>query len=165
MEFLGIGPFELLLILFLVLLVFGPKDMAQAGRNLGRWIYQLRNSDVWRSLMQTGSQLRELPKQIIQEAELEELSKALPTKEEIGLIGDLGQIELPPLAPKNQAPANPKLASWSGETQSVPRPEAPTAGSDYLSAWSQPDRKSRGPGFPKPTQANSQPAETADDPE
>ena len=36
MNFLGVGPFELLLILVIATVVLGPERMAQAGRTLGR---------------------------------------------------------------------------------------------------------------------------------
>src|SRR3990170_7557722 len=42
MDFLGIGPFELLLILVIATVVLGPERMAQAGRTLGRLYAQYR---------------------------------------------------------------------------------------------------------------------------
>lgn len=42
MNFLGIGPFELLLILVIATIVLGPERMAQAGRTLGRLYAQYR---------------------------------------------------------------------------------------------------------------------------
>lgn len=42
MNFLGIGPFELLLVLIIATIVLGPERMAQAGRTLGRLYAQYR---------------------------------------------------------------------------------------------------------------------------
>jgi Tat protein translocase TatB subunit len=42
MNFLGIGPFELLLILVIATVVLGPERMALAGRTLGRLYAQYR---------------------------------------------------------------------------------------------------------------------------
>ena len=42
MNFLGVGPFELLLILVIATIVLGPERMAQAGRTLGRLYAQYR---------------------------------------------------------------------------------------------------------------------------
>lgn len=42
MNFLGVGPFELLLILVIATVVLGPERMAQAGRVLGRLYAQYR---------------------------------------------------------------------------------------------------------------------------
>jgi sec-independent protein translocase protein TatA len=39
-----IGPWELLILLFVVLLVFGPKRLPEAGRSLGRGIREFKNS-------------------------------------------------------------------------------------------------------------------------
>ena len=35
MEFLGIGPLELLLIFVIILLILGPKDMIKTGNTIG----------------------------------------------------------------------------------------------------------------------------------
>jgi sec-independent protein translocase protein TatB len=42
MNLLGVGPFELLLILVIATIVLGPERMAQAGRVLGRLYAQYR---------------------------------------------------------------------------------------------------------------------------
>ncbi len=42
MNLLGIGPFEILLILVIATIVLGPERMAQAGRTLGRLYAQYR---------------------------------------------------------------------------------------------------------------------------
>lgn len=42
MDFLGIGPWELLLILFVALLIFGPGKLPEIARTLGRITRQLR---------------------------------------------------------------------------------------------------------------------------
>ena len=41
MEFLGVGPLELLLIIVIALIVMGPRDMAVAARKVGRFLNQL----------------------------------------------------------------------------------------------------------------------------
>lgn len=43
MEILGIGPLELVLILVVALLVFGPEKLPEIGANLGRSVRELRN--------------------------------------------------------------------------------------------------------------------------
>jgi sec-independent protein translocase protein TatB len=42
MNLLGIGPFEILLIMVIATIVLGPERMAQAGRTLGRLYAQYR---------------------------------------------------------------------------------------------------------------------------
>lgn len=44
MDFFGIGPLELLLILILALVVFGPEKLPAMGRQLGKGIRELRKS-------------------------------------------------------------------------------------------------------------------------
>jgi sec-independent protein translocase protein TatA len=39
-----IGPWELLLLLFIVLIVFGPKRLPDMGRSLGRGMREFKNS-------------------------------------------------------------------------------------------------------------------------
>jgi Sec-independent protein translocase protein TatA len=50
MEFLGIGPLELIVIIILALVVFSPKDIAGGGKTVGRWINRLYRSDTYRSM-------------------------------------------------------------------------------------------------------------------
>ncbi len=42
MNFLGVGPFELLLIMIIATIVLGPERMAETGRVLGRYYAQYR---------------------------------------------------------------------------------------------------------------------------
>ena len=39
-----IGPWELLILLFVILLVFGPKRLPEMGRSLGKGIRELKTS-------------------------------------------------------------------------------------------------------------------------
>jgi Sec-independent protein translocase protein TatA len=73
MEFLGIGPLELVLIIILALIVFSPKDIAGGGKAVGRWINRLYRSDTYRTMKQVSQELQELPNRLAREAHLEEL--------------------------------------------------------------------------------------------
>jgi Sec-independent protein translocase protein TatA len=73
MELFGIGPMELLLILLLALIIFGPKDIENAGRCLGRSLYKLINSETWQTLTQASRRLKNIPDDLIREARLEDL--------------------------------------------------------------------------------------------
>jgi hypothetical protein len=72
MELLGIGPFELIFILIIALIVLGPNDMVKAGRTLGRWMRTIVTSPTWRTIQQTSREIRYLPNRLIREAGLEE---------------------------------------------------------------------------------------------
>jgi len=77
MEILNIGPLELLVILVLAVLLFGPDDLVNFAHKAGRWIYNLRKSELWQEIVGTSKQIQEIPQQIMQEAELEETLKEI----------------------------------------------------------------------------------------
>jgi Sec-independent protein translocase protein TatA len=77
MEFLGIGPMELIFILILALIVLGPRDMVKTGRTAGRLLRQIVTSPMWRSIQQTSKEMRVLPTKLMREAGLEEEAKAI----------------------------------------------------------------------------------------
>jgi Sec-independent protein translocase protein TatA len=72
-EVLGVGPLEVLLIVLLAIVLFGPKDIARTARTAGRTLNRLYHSEGWRTLLRTSETLRTLPNRLAREAELEEL--------------------------------------------------------------------------------------------
>ena len=75
MEFLGIGPMELLLIILLAIIIFGPKDIAKAGKEAGKALNKLIRSDTWKTINQTTQELKDLPTKLMREASLDEGEK------------------------------------------------------------------------------------------
>ncbi len=75
MEFLGIGPEELIFILVILFLILGPKDLVKLGSTLGRTLRTMRESGAWQSINEATRQLRELPQTLAREAGVEELQK------------------------------------------------------------------------------------------
>ena len=77
MNFLGIGPFELLLVLVIATIVLGPERMARAGRMLGRLYAQYRTrwqrdvDDMTRELRRELQMLQQEMDEIRQAAETE----------------------------------------------------------------------------------------------
>jgi sec-independent protein translocase protein TatB len=71
MEILGIGAPELIFILIIAIIVLGPKDMQKAGRTVGRWLNQLIRSDGWKVFQRTSAELRNLPRNLMREANME----------------------------------------------------------------------------------------------
>src|SRR6187401_853067 len=71
MEILGIGASELIFIVIIAIIILGPKDMQKAGKTIGRWLNQLVRSDTWKLFQQTSSELRNLPRNLIKEANME----------------------------------------------------------------------------------------------
>lgn len=75
MEFLGIGPLELLLIVLLALIILGPKDSEKTAKSIGKGLNQLVHSDTWKTVTEASRQMRTLPNRLMREANLEEFQK------------------------------------------------------------------------------------------
>ncbi|HJS17291.1 MAG TPA: twin-arginine translocase TatA/TatE family subunit [Anaerolineales bacterium] len=73
MEILGIGTSELIFILLIAIIVLGPKEMQKAGKSVGRWLNQFVRSDGWKALQRASKEIRNLPTNLMREANLEEL--------------------------------------------------------------------------------------------
>jgi Sec-independent protein translocase protein TatA len=75
MNLFGIGPLEILFILLLAILIFGPKDLSNASKTIGRSLNKLIKSDTWRTVNQASNRLKNLPNELMREAGIEELQK------------------------------------------------------------------------------------------
>src|SRR5258706_3135319 len=71
MEILGIGPSELIFIIVIALIVLGPKDMQKAGKSIGQYLNKLVRSDGWKAFQQTSRELRNLPTNLMREANID----------------------------------------------------------------------------------------------
>ena len=71
MEILGIGASELIFIFIIAIIILGPKDMQKAGRTVGRWLNQLIHSDAWKVFQRTSAELRNLPRNLMREANMD----------------------------------------------------------------------------------------------
>lgn len=77
MNFLGVGPLELLILAVIALLVVGPKGMADLGRKAGRVIRQITRSPFWQDIVSTSRDINDLPGKLMREADLEDELKDL----------------------------------------------------------------------------------------
>jgi sec-independent protein translocase protein TatB len=100
MNILGIGPLEIVLVLILILVIFGPKDLEKTGKSIGQTLYKLIHSDAWRNLQQTSREIKNLPNRLIREASLDELKKStsieldkVSAEIKKSTLADLGKIE------------------------------------------------------------------------
>jgi Sec-independent protein translocase protein TatA len=71
MDIFGIGASEFVFIILIAIIVLGPKDMQKAGRTIGRFLNQLMRSDSWKIFQRTSSELRNLPRNLMREANME----------------------------------------------------------------------------------------------
>ncbi len=105
MEFLGIGPLELLVVVLIAIVVIGPRDIGNTARSIGRMLNRMYKSEAWKTLLAASTEVRNLPNRLAREAELEELEK---------------------LANPEAAPASGPATSSSGEAaQGTPAPQSP----------------------------------------
>jgi sec-independent protein translocase protein TatB len=77
MEFLGVGPTELILIIILALVFVGPRDLAKFGRDAGRFLNKLYRSQTWRTMNEASREIRNLPTRLAREAELDTVKRDL----------------------------------------------------------------------------------------
>ena len=89
MNFFGIGGLEFLFILVIILLVAGPKDIAKTARNLGRLLNRVYRSPSYHAIRRASDELRDLPKRLVEEAQLEDLKEAAGLKELKGELKDV----------------------------------------------------------------------------
>jgi len=84
MQIFGIGPLEFVFILVIMLLVLGPKGMVRAARETGRFIRKMVHSPIWRDIVGTSREIRNLPQKIVREAgiekEMEELRQSIDSE-------------------------------------------------------------------------------------
>jgi Sec-independent protein translocase protein TatA len=141
MDFLGIGPLELFFIFLIALIVLGPKDMAKAGKTLGRAMRNIVTSPNWQALQKLSQEMRVLPNKLMREAGVEDLQKELPQAqtirqamgiEEMSKEVARARIELPaewtggfPPKPTENPAQPPEVQDKSTENDPQDNPSAP----------------------------------------
>jgi Sec-independent protein translocase protein TatA len=68
MDILGIGLPEIVFILLVVVIIFGPKDLEKMGKTIGSGLFRFFNSEAFRNLRRIG----ELPAELVRKAGLDE---------------------------------------------------------------------------------------------
>lgn len=125
MEFLGVGPLELIFILIIALIVLGPKDLEKTGRTVGQWLNRIVQSDAWKALKTTSQELRRLPTQLMKEDNLR--NYPLPSDLEREAKQKQEALRAQPTHP----PAPPRADFWPGAASpnSIAPPAAARAAS------------------------------------
>ena len=127
MEFLGVGPLELVFILIIALIALGPQDMVKAGKTIGKFLRQIVKSPTWHAVQQTSRDLRYLPNKLMREAGLDEEIKDLKK-----VSSDLNQIgkfksSLSSDLQKTSSDINQSLSAWTTPPASPVTIESPPA--------------------------------------
>lgn len=128
MEFLGIGPSELLFIVIIALIVLGPKDMQKAGRTIGKWLRKIITSDGWKLFQQTSREIQTLPNRLMREAALDELKDV---QKDLKKPLELNSPPSQPDSSGNQQPSQPGVPgenpNSNNENTILPSPPAPSS--------------------------------------
>ena len=157
MEFLGIGPLELLFVVLIAILVIGPKDIGKTARTVGQMLNRLYKSEAWKTLQVASNEVRNLPNRLAMEAEMELEELRELTRVDIEAPDPHpapGLTPTPDPSPKLGGEADPRPASPGAE-------ESARGGETALGldAWVRP-AASVGDGS-KPGQATPDPARTS----
>jgi len=98
MNFLGIGPLELLFIAVIAIIVLGPKGMVKGAREAGKTIRKLVRSPLWRDVVDTSHEIREFPRKIAREAGIEQDLEELRRSTRNTAV-ELHRTHTPPISP------------------------------------------------------------------
>lgn len=88
MNFLNLGIGEILFIIIIALIIFGPGNLVKTARDAGTFIRKVAKSPYWQEVWATKRELTELPKLISKEAHLDETISEL-NKESKGFSGKI----------------------------------------------------------------------------
>jgi Sec-independent protein translocase protein TatA len=148
---LGIGPFELLGILALILILFNPKDIGNGARRFGALINRLTRSENFRMVQQASREIQSLPQRLAEEAQLEEVRKIgqevrqdlNSVNQSIRAAGSETRLALDQATGELKAagtPANPAgpASSPAPPPAATPRSTTTSGGANPFAAWTQP---------------------------
>lgn len=123
LNILGIGPPEILFFIVLLLVLFGPKDLARMARDIGRFVGRVTRSPNFQTIQQASQEIRNLPQRIVQEAQLEDIQRE--TQELKDAVA--GPLMPPPAQPASPAAKAPSPASpfraWTQELPAAAQPQ------------------------------------------
>jgi sec-independent protein translocase protein TatB len=117
MEIFGIGPQELFFIVLIAIIVLGPKDMQKAGKTVGRWLNGFMRSDGWKAFQRASREIRNLPTNLMREANLDELKE---------MDRDIRN-SIDPRPPVTRSPQPPSTLNTPSPESDPASPEPPTA--------------------------------------
>jgi Sec-independent protein translocase protein TatA len=72
MEIFNIGLPEVLFILLIAVIIFGPQNMVKSARDAGAFLRKVTRSPYWKEVWATKRDLDELPKMLAKEAQLDQ---------------------------------------------------------------------------------------------
>lgn len=77
MKFFNLGLSEIIFIIIIALIIFGPGNMVKTAKEAGALIRKVTKSPYWKEVWATKRELNELPKMLVKEAQLDETIRDL----------------------------------------------------------------------------------------
>lgn len=77
MKFFNLGLSEIIFIIIIALIIFGPENMVKTAKDAGKLVRKVTRSPYWKEVWATKRELNELPKMLAKEAELDETIRDL----------------------------------------------------------------------------------------
>lgn len=77
MKFFNLGLPEIIFIIILALIIFGPGNMVKTAKDAGVLIRKVTKSPYWKEVWATRRELNEIPKMLAKEANLDETIRDL----------------------------------------------------------------------------------------
>lgn len=81
MKLFNVGALEFVFILLLALIILGPRKAVETAGEVGRWVKELFSSQFWQDLMTTSKEIQDLPKKMMDEAEITKTIEELDRSE------------------------------------------------------------------------------------
>lgn len=167
MDFLGVGPLEIIFILIIALIVMGPKDMAKTGRTVGVFLRKIVMSPTWRAVQQTSKEIRYLPNKLMREAGLEEQAEELKKlSKEVNELSNFKNSFDTDLR-KASSEINKGLSAWTTppDIGSIQPPSSKPEQSTQTAPPAEPASPATSPGIPSTSHPEPPPDHGGDNPE
>ena len=129
MKVFNIGVGEILFIIILAVIIFGPENLVKSARDMGGFLRKVTKSPYWQEVWATRRDLEEIPRMLAKEANLKETLRELDldtkgvSSQVSGAVTDLINEVDGKMAPPEEKP----LDTSSDESASQPHSREPPA--------------------------------------
>ncbi|MBC8331010.1 MAG: twin-arginine translocase TatA/TatE family subunit [Anaerolineae bacterium] len=123
---LGIGPLEIIFILIIALVIFGPSDLIEAGKSAGTFLRKIVKSPEWSTLRKASKEVRNLPNRLMREAGMDELENEIGSIKPPNVNFSKSAIDKEISAWVTQPPTKSAEAVAVAETPSIPEVMSPS---------------------------------------
>ena len=124
MKIFNFGIGEILFILLLIVIIFGPKSLVKTAREAGAFLRKMTKSPYWQEVWATRRELEEIPKMIAKEARLDETVREL-NRDTRSLSSSVSGAVTDLIREVEQSPQNPGAGEVDWEGKPKETPEAP----------------------------------------